>query len=51
MSSEYESSGEKGPAVQEKLTNIFQDLVECIHMEEKLNSAVDSINPPCNVKV
>ena len=50
MSSEYEPSGEKGPAVQEKLTNIFQDLVEGIHKEEKLNSVIDSINPPCNVE-
>ena len=50
MSSEYEPTGEKGPAVQEKLANIFQDLVQGIHKEEKLNSVVDSINPPCNVE-
>ena len=50
MSSEYEPSGEKGPAVQEKLAKIFQDLVQGIHKEEKFNSVVDSINPPCNVE-
>ena len=50
MSSEYEPSGEKGPAVQEKLANIFQDLVQGIHKDEKLNSVIDSINPPCNVE-
>ena len=50
MSSEYEPSGEKGPAVQEKLAKIFQDLVQGIHKEEKLNSLIDSINPPCNVE-
>ena len=28
----------------------FQDLVQGIHKEEKLNSAIDSTNPPCNVE-